>query len=172
MSETFIDEGESKNPNSIQRRQAKLAAVLADAYRRGEIEAQDVLRVIRHELRGLQTNRKLEIELRSTRANEVIQTYIAIGELPPKNSSSEALHADHVWPVTESLLISEKTVEQWMNALSRLGKVVCVTAEENYRLESIERAGVIGPEKYAKAGISIVDRDGNSSSIRQSYRGV
>ena len=76
--------------------------------------------------------------------------------------SSDALHADHIHPVTTKHLKSLKTVQQWTSAFSRLEEVVCVTAAENYRLEQIERAGITGLEKYAKAKITIVDSRGRT----------
>lgn len=76
--------------------------------------------------------------------------------------SSDALHADHIHPVTTKHLKSLKTVQQWTSAFSRLEEVVCVTAAENYRLEEFERAGITVLEKYAKAKITIVDSRGRT----------
>jgi hypothetical protein len=47
-----------------------------------------------------------------------------------------------------------KTVEGWVVELQRLSAVVCVTALENYALQQIEHAGITGPDKYARAGIT------------------
>ena len=57
-------------------------------------------------------------------------------------------------PSTAELLHSTTTVEQWRVELERLRTVVCVTAAENYKLETVEHGGVTGPENYAKAGIT------------------
>lgn len=143
-------------------RQAQIASVLAAAWRAGDIEAEDALRIIRHDLRRLQTNKKLEIPRRSRQAHKVIRKYALEKEQPPKNGSSDALHADHLHPVTTKHLKSLKTVQQWTRALSQLEEVVCVTAAENYRLEQIERAGITGLEKYAKAKIRFVDSRGRT----------
>jgi hypothetical protein len=95
--------------------------------------------------------------MRSRGAQRVIDDY---GEADvPKNGSLDALHADHVYPLTEATLRRIDSVEQWLVELSRLQLVVCVTAEENYRLERVEREGVTGPEKYAKAGVEFSSRD-------------
>jgi hypothetical protein len=72
----------------------------------------------------------------------------------PKNASPDALHADHVYPLTKDELHQNDTVEGWIDAMNRLRMVVCVTAEENYRLETCERNGLTGPDKYAPTGIT------------------
>ena len=112
-------------------RQAQIASVLAAAYRAGDIEAKDALRIIRHDLCRLETNKKLEIPRRSRQAHTVIRKYAFENEQPPKNGSSDALHADHIHPVTTTNLKSLKSVQQWATALSPLEEVVCVTAAEN-----------------------------------------
>jgi hypothetical protein len=124
---------------------------LARGVRNGEVNAADALRVLRHELRRRNTNRKLTITPRSLEAQRAIERYGA-GKVP-KNGSPQALHADHVYPLTEDDLHRNDTVEQWVDALDRLRTVVCVTAAENYRLEALELQGVTGPEKYSEAGI-------------------
>jgi hypothetical protein len=141
-------------------RQAEVAAALAAAYRNGDIEAEDALRIIRHELRRLQTNKKLDIPQRSKQAQKVIREYAAGAKSLPKNGSGDALHADHIHPVTTKHLKSLTTGQQWLRALDRLGKVVCVTATENYQLQQIERAGTTGPRKYDRAKITFVDQQG------------
>ena len=72
----------------------------------------------------------------------------------PKNDSGDALHADHVYSLTEDDLQRNDTLERWINDMRRLQTVVCVTAEENYRLERCERAGITGPSKYEWAGVA------------------
>jgi hypothetical protein len=72
----------------------------------------------------------------------------------PKNGSLDALHADHVYSLTETDLYRNNTPAMWINALSRLQTVVCVTAAENYRLEKYEQEGITGPPKYAEAGVA------------------
>jgi hypothetical protein len=52
------------------------------------------------------------------------------------------------------------TLELWLNAMNRMRTVVCVTAAENYRLESYERAGITGPAKYAAAGVTFTSDEG------------
>ncbi len=77
----------------------------------------------------------------------------------PKNASPDALHADHVYQLTEDDLRRNDTVELWLAAMDRLRTVVCVTATENYRLESYERRGITGPAKYARAGITFTSEE-------------
>jgi len=94
----------------------------------------------------------LKITTRSTEAQRVIDEYGAANV--PKNASPDALHADHVYPLTEDELRRNDTLEIWISAMRRLRTVVCVTAAENYRLEKCERNGVSGPRKYAEAGVT------------------
>ena len=75
----------------------KLAAVLAEAVRTGSLQAADALRVIRHEMRGRNTNKKSTLPYRSSRAQAVIDDYADRGEPVPRNGSDDALHADHVY---------------------------------------------------------------------------
>ena len=71
-----------------------------------------------------------------------------------KNGSPDALHAHHVYSFSADLLHRVDTVDGWLAELERLRTVVCVTASENYALEKVERGGVTGPEKYARAGVT------------------
>jgi hypothetical protein len=135
-------------------RAAQIAHVLARAVREGELEEADTLRILRHELRRRNTNSALGIPKRSQGAQASIDKYAP--ELPPKNNSPDALHADHVYPLTGALLREVDTVEQWIEELRRLRTVVCVTAAENYKLEAIEQSGTTGPEKYAAAGVTFL----------------
>ena len=150
-SDNFVDE----EPADI--RSARLAHVLAQAVRSGELNPTDALRVLRNELRQRNTNKQLKILTRSVGAQSVIDHY---GEQHvPKNDSDDALHADHVHPLTEATLQQVQSVSDWLVELKRLRIVVCVTARENYALELIEKQGFTGPEKYAKAGIVFVGGD-------------
>jgi hypothetical protein len=133
-------------------RAAHVANVLARAVRDGEVAAADALRILRHELRRRNTNQAQKIATRSTEAQRVIEHYGA--GCVPKNASPDALHADHVYPLTKDELHQNDTVEGWTDAMNRLRMVVCVTAEENYRLETCERNGLTGPDKYAPTGIT------------------
>ncbi len=139
------------------RRAAQVAHVLAQAARDGEVAAADALRILRHELRRRNTNRAQKIATRSTEAQRVIEDYGAANV--PKNASLDALHADHVYSLTEDELHRNDTLELWINAMHRLQMVVCVTAKENYRLETCERKGVTGPHKYAQAGVTFTTRE-------------
>jgi hypothetical protein len=134
------------------RRAAQVAHVLSRAVRDGEMVSADALRLLRHELRRRNTNRAQTIAIRSTEAQRVIDQYGAGGA--PKNASPEALHADHVFRLTEDELHVNDTLELWIEALDRLRTVVCVTARENYRLEQCERHGITGPAKYGQAGVT------------------
>lgn len=131
---------------------AQVAHVLAQGVRKGELATTDALRIIKHELRRRNTNGALTIVTRSTEAQRVIDLYGA-AEVP-KNASNDALHADHVYPVTEDELLHNDTLEKWMTAMTRLQTVVCVTARENYLLEVVERSGITGPRKYSEAGVA------------------
>lgn len=114
--------------------------------------AADALRIIKHELRRRNTNQAQRIAIRSTEAQRVIDAYGAANV--PKNASLDALHADHVYSLTEDDLRRNDTLELWIEAMHRLRTVVCVTAKENYRLQACERRGVTGPRKYAEAGMT------------------
>lgn len=131
-----------------------MAHVLAQAVRADEVAASDALRILRHELRRRNTNKSQTIPTRSVKAQAAIDHYG--GGNIPKNSSPDALHSDHVYPLTEQLLRTTTTVEDWLTTLDRLRTVVCVTAQENYALEKIEDRGkgITGPEKYAMAGVT------------------
>ncbi len=111
--------------------------------------AADALRILRHELRRRNTNQALKT--RSTEAQRVIDEYGPANV--PKNESPNALHADHVYPLTEDELHRIDTLDLWIEAMQRLRMVVCVTAKENYQLEACELRGVIGPRKYAEASV-------------------
>jgi hypothetical protein len=139
-------------PSEHDLRAAQVAHVLARAVRDGELLAADALRILRHELRRRNVNRALQIEIRSVEAQRVIDHY-PTGTIP-KNNSLDALHADHVYPFTEEELRANKALEQWIITLRRLRTVVCVTAAENYQLEHYENAGITGPQKYVKAGVT------------------
>jgi len=144
---------ESRPPTDRALRAASVAYVLARGVREGELVVADVLRILRHELRRLNTNRKDKLRVRSLRAQEVIDHYAKVGEPVPKNSSDDALHADHVYPLTADAVAAIRTVDGWLTELKRVGAVVCLTAKENYELEKIELTGMTGPEKYVAAGI-------------------
>jgi hypothetical protein len=133
-------------------RAAQVAHVIARAVRDGEVDSADALRILRHELRRRNTNSALKIAQRSRGAQASIDKYAP--DPPPKNDSPDALHADHVYPLTSELLHAVDTVEKWIVELERLRTVVCVTAAENYALERVERGGVTGPQKYAQAGVT------------------
>ena len=139
-------------------RSAQVAHVLASAARNREVAAADVLRILRHELRRLNTGNKLKIPTRSIEAQAVIDTCAAAGEKVPNNNSDDALHADHVWPITEGHLQAVTTVDAWVFELKHLATVVCVTARENYRLIRVEKV-TPGPEKYAIAGVAFTTTD-------------
>jgi hypothetical protein len=149
--------GEQTSVSERDRRAAQLAHVLARAVRDGELPATDALRVLRHELRRRNTNRAQQIATRSGEARRVIEKYGA--DAVPKNDSPDALHADHVYPVTEVELHRNDTLELWIDAMPRLQTVVCVTAQENYRLEQCERQGMTGPAKYREAGVTFPARE-------------
>jgi hypothetical protein len=141
-------------PSRRDLRDAAVAAVLARAVRAGEVEPSDALRIIKHEMRRRNTNQKLNIEMRSIAAQAVVEKYSTLRQPIPNNNSPEALHADHVHAFTETDLRGTDSIDDWLVQLTRLREVVCVTAEENYTLEKIEKSGMTGAAKYAKANIT------------------
>lgn len=147
-----VIDAETSPLSNRNRRLAQVAHILAQAVRDGELMSTDALRIIKHELRQLNTNKAQKIPVRSMEAQRVIDTYGAV--MVPKNGSPDALHADHVHPLTEDDLSRNNTLELWINELPRLQTVVCITAAENYRLEVFERDGPAGPDKYAQAGVT------------------
>lgn len=142
--------------SSRDQRAAALAAHLAEGYREGKVEAVDVLRVLRHELRRRNTNSKMKIARRSLEAQRVIDEYAQHGELPPKNGSADALHADYVFEINTDTLAGTVSTDGWLAELHRLREVVCVTAAENYRLMSAEKLGLWGNDKYQHAAVTFV----------------
>ena len=141
----------SNEPATADIRAAQVANLLARGVRDNEIVASDALRIIRHELRRRNTNKKLTIEVRSVGAQTVIDAH---GPNAPKNGSDDALHADHVYPITEETLHQVDSLDRWLEELVRARTVVCVTARENYDLEVVERRGITGPAKYEEAGVT------------------
>lgn len=135
-----------------EQRAAKVAHVLARAMRDGEVIAEDALRILRHELRKENTGKARTLPVRSVAAQASIDKHGL--ENVPKNGSPEALHSDHVHPLTSDALRSTDTLEGWLAELHRLRPVVCITAAENYALQKLERAGTTGPAKYAVAGVT------------------
>jgi hypothetical protein len=147
------------DPTAREVRAARVAHVLARAVRHAEVDAIDALRILKHELRQMNTNKKDKLPTRSRGAEEVIARYRARGEPVPKNSSDDALHADHVYPLTADALREITSLPGWLAELKRVAMVVCLTAKENYELEKIERRGTTGPAKYAEAGIDFMTED-------------
>jgi hypothetical protein len=136
-------------------RAAQVAHVLARGVRDGEVIAADALRILRHELRRRNTNKAIKLPLRSKEAQRVIEEYGPTG--PPKNGSDDALHADHLWPLTEETLWTTTTVEAWVTELRRLSVVAIVTARENYKLMGAEKQKLWGRKKYEAAGVELID---------------
>jgi hypothetical protein len=145
------------SPTQKELRAGQIAHVLSRAVRDGEASPIDVLRILRHELRRLNTGNKLKIALRSIEAQAVVDKYTAAGQPIPNNNSTEALHADHVWPIVDQHLHGTTSVDAWVDELRHLATVVCVTASENYRLMVVEKA-TPGPEKYSLAGVAFTSR--------------
>lgn len=133
-------------------RAAAVAHALAGAVRKGDVDPIDASRILRHELRRLNTNRSHLLKIRSDGAEASIAKYAP--ERPPRNGSDDALHADHVYPFKAELFSDVTTLEGWLRELGRLSLVVCVTAKENFALQQVERAGNYGPAKYAAAGVT------------------
>ena len=138
-------------------RAARLAQVLSRGVRDGELEAADALRVLRHELRRINTGRAEAASKRSVSAQAVIDKYADDPKQRPRNGSPEALHSDHVYALTMDELNRLDTVEEWVEELERLREVVCVTAAENYELMKVEKGGTWGYSKYEAAEIELID---------------
>jgi hypothetical protein len=83
----------------------------------------------------------------------VIEHYAALGQPIPKNSSDDALHADHVYKFTAVVLTETSTVEAWLAELRRLAMVVCVRPARTTSWRGVEARGTTGPEKYSAAGV-------------------
>jgi len=115
-------------PTPKELRAAQVAHTLARAVQSDEVNAIDALRILKHELRRLNTNRSRGLELRSHGAQASIDKYAP--DRPPPNGSDDALHSDHVYPFTTDLLREALTVADWVRELRRLATVVCVTARE------------------------------------------
>lgn len=145
---------EMTSPTGKDLRAAQLASVLAAGVRSNDLHRVDALRVIRHEMRTRNTNKKLGIRPRSVAAQAVIDDYAARSLSVPRNDSPDAMHADHVFALRSEELDRLLTVDDWLEALARFRQVVCVTADENYRLEQLEKAGTDGWRKYETAGIT------------------
>lgn len=145
----------SLSASEREHRAAQVAHVLARGVRAGEVVPADALRILRHELRRRNTNKAITLPLRSKEAQRVIEQYGADG--PPKNGSNDALHADHLWPLTEETLRQTTTVEAWLTELRRLSAVAVVTARENYRLMAAEKQNLWGPAKYAASGVELIE---------------
>ncbi|RKQ86067.1 hypothetical protein C8N24_4076 [Solirubrobacter pauli] len=143
------------NVDDRELRAARVAHVLARGVRDEEVAPADALRILRHELRRRNTNRALKLPLRSKEAQRVIDEYGPAG--PPKNGSNDALHADHLWPLTEETLRTTTSVEAWVDELRRLSAVAVVTALENYRLMAAEKKNLWGPDKYAASGVELIE---------------
>ena len=140
-----------------QRRSARVAHVLARAVRDGEVVTEDALRILRHELRRENTGKAQTWPVRSIAAQASIDRHGL--ENVPKNGSPDALHSDHVHPLTADALRAIDTLAGWLDELQRIRLVVCVTAAENYALQRLERAGTTGPAKYAAAGVEFTTTD-------------
>lgn len=144
-------------PDREDLRLANLGTVLSDAIRAGRVSESDARRIIVHDLRRLSANKKLGIHPRSIGADESIRKYAP--QHPPKNASSEALHADHYGMMTSAEFVGISSVEAWVEIIQRAKKsIVCVTDAENHGLAHWERKGHSGPEKYELAGIEFLDR--------------
>lgn len=138
------------------RRFAELGAVLARAAANEELDANYALRILRHQLRVMNVNSAMKVSIRSEGAQAAIERYLEAGAPIPKNGSVDALHCDHVHALIAVDLARLSSTEAWLEELTRLQTVVCVTAAENYRLGQIERQGVSGWEKYSQAGIRLL----------------
>jgi hypothetical protein len=156
-------------PPKIDRRYewARLAAALSMDCRNCEVRTSDVLRVLRHQLRTLNTNKASTTpsDLWSVRAKEVFDDHTARGERVPPNGFAESLHCDHVYGVRLGDLDRYESIDDWLGAVPRFTAVVVVTARENYRLQRVERKGWDGPLKYEPANVPLV----NVAAVRRLF---
>ncbi len=149
-------------PTLADRRFAQLATVLAAAVTDDHLDETYALRVLRHQLRLFNRHKAIRVVRRSVGASDVIDRYDR-DQLPiPKNGSPDALHADHVHPLTGRLLRTLKSSSDWLANLDQLREVVCVTAAENEQLRQVEAEGATGWEKYVRANIQLHELAGES----------
>jgi hypothetical protein len=137
---------------------ARLANVVAAGVRNGEMQAEDALRVLKHQLRIFNRNQAMKVTTRSLGAQQSIAQHDGN---PPKNGSGLALHSDHVHPLTRDQLFERTTIAAWLDGLDELREVVCVTADENEHLRRVE-GRVPGWAKYAEAGVELVHQHGET----------
>lgn len=140
---------------------ARLASVLSSAARAGEVRYEDAGRVLRHELRRMNTRAATSVppELWSAAAKAAHEKYE--GRVPP-NGSPESLHCDHAFSIVSDTLKRLDGVDAWLRELSTLMEVVVVTADENYALQRVERehshaSEPVGVRKYELASVPLVD---------------
>jgi hypothetical protein len=150
----------SATKDSKDLRWARLANVLAEAARTGRIHPQDARTALVHALRVRKTKNTLAIRPRSTGAQASIERYAP--QAPPRNDSTDALHADHVYsfphtgPKLTEFFNQLTNVEAWLQELARLDQVVCLTAAKNELVRRVETT-VMRPAKYELAAVEFVD---------------
>jgi hypothetical protein len=137
---------------------ARLAAALSADSRNHEVRSSDVLRVLRHQLRTLNTNKAVTTppDLWSVRAKEVFDDHTARDERVPPNGFDESLHCDHIYALRVGDLNRYESIDDWLGEIPRFTAVVVVTARENYRLARAERKEWDGPLKYKPANVRLV----------------
>lgn len=140
---------------------AKLASVLSSGARAGQVRYEDAGRVLRHELRRMNTRAAKSVppDLWSAAAKAALEKYE--GDVPP-NGSTESLHCDHAFPIVRDTLKRLDGVDAWLGALPTLMEVVVVTAKENYALQRVEREHTdaqepLGVRKYELAKVTLVN---------------
>lgn len=138
---------------------ARLANVVAAGVRNCDMQAEDALRVLKHQLRIFNRNKAMKITRRSTGAQRSIKEH---GGAPPKNGSGSALHSDHVHPLNQDQLFKLTSVDTWLAVLDQLCEVVCVTADENERLRRVEARGIVGGRSTRKRALSWSSRMGRT----------
>ncbi|MGZ4542516.1 MAG: hypothetical protein ACXVGN_10935 [Mycobacteriaceae bacterium] len=100
---------------------ARRANVVAAGVRNGDIQAEDALRVLKHQLRIFTRNQAMKITRRSTVAQRSSRGHDGA---PPKNGSGSALHSDHVHPLNRDQLVTLTSVHMWLAVLDQLREIV------------------------------------------------
>jgi hypothetical protein len=136
---------------------ARHANVVAAGVRNGDMQAEDALRVLKHQLRIFNWKQAMKITRRSTGAQWSIKEHDGA---PPKNGSGSALHSDHVHPLNRDQLFKLTSVDMCLAVPDQLREVVCVTADENERLRRVEAREIVGWAKYPEASVELVQQDG------------
>jgi hypothetical protein len=131
----------------------RVVRVPARAVRDSEVEPDNALRMIKHEMYRRSTNPRLRVERRSVAAQTLIERYGQLGQPVRNTTSGDALTYRSRHPLAESNPVSMVTINDWVDALTRLRNVGYLTARDDNALKQLEHRGITGPDQYAEAKI-------------------